>query len=71
MIIDFAEPLVRAAVIGGGSWGTAFARLLALAGHDTVLVCRDPEQAVAIARTTATRATCSTSSCPRRWPPRR
>ena len=37
-------------MIGGGSWGTAFARLLALAGHDTVLVCRDPEQAAAIAR---------------------
>jgi len=37
-------------VIGGGSWGTAFARHLVLAGHDTVLVCRDPEQAAAIAR---------------------
>jgi glycerol-3-phosphate dehydrogenase (NAD(P)+) len=41
---------MRAAVIGGGSWGTAFARLLALSGHDTTLVCRDPEQAHAIAR---------------------
>ena len=40
---------MRAAVIGGGSWGTAFARLLALSGHDTTLVCRDPEQARAIA----------------------
>ena len=37
-------------MIGGGSWGTAFARLLALSGHDTTLVCRDPEQARAIAR---------------------
>jgi glycerol-3-phosphate dehydrogenase (NAD(P)+) len=37
-------------VIGGGSWGTAFARLLALSGHQTTLVCRDPEQAEAIAR---------------------
>ena len=37
-------------LIGGGSWGTAFARLLALSGHDTTLVCRDPEQAKAIAR---------------------
>ena len=37
-------------MIGGGSWGTAFARHLVLAGHDTVLVCRDPEQAAAIAR---------------------
>jgi glycerol-3-phosphate dehydrogenase (NAD(P)+) len=40
---------VRVAVIGGGSWGTAFARLLARAGHDTLLVCRDQEQASAIA----------------------
>jgi glycerol-3-phosphate dehydrogenase (NAD(P)+) len=38
------------AVVGGGSWGTAFARLLATAGHETTLVCRDPEQAEAIAR---------------------
>ena len=36
-------------MIGGGSWGTAFARLLALAGHGCTLVCRDPEQAAAIA----------------------
>ena len=35
-------------MIGGGSWGTAFARHLALAGHETTLVCRDPEQAAAI-----------------------
>jgi glycerol-3-phosphate dehydrogenase (NAD(P)+) len=40
---------VRIAVIGGGSWGTAFARLLAAAGHDTTLVCREPAQAEAIA----------------------
>ena len=41
---------MRVAVIGGGSWGTAFARLLALSGHQTTLVCRDPVQADAIAR---------------------
>jgi glycerol-3-phosphate dehydrogenase (NAD(P)+) len=40
---------VRAAVIGGGSWGTAFARLLAMAGHETTLVCRDRDQAHAVA----------------------
>ena len=40
---------MRIAVVGGGSWGTAFARLTARAGHETVLVCRDPEQARAIA----------------------
>jgi glycerol-3-phosphate dehydrogenase (NAD(P)+) len=40
---------VRAAVVGGGSWGTAFARHLVLAGHETTLVCRDPVQAAEIA----------------------
>ena len=40
---------MRAAVVGGGSWGTAFARHLVLAGHDTTLVCRDPVQAAEIA----------------------
>jgi glycerol-3-phosphate dehydrogenase (NAD(P)+) len=38
-------------VVGGGSWGTAFARLLADRGHETTLACRDPEQARAIAQT--------------------
>jgi glycerol-3-phosphate dehydrogenase (NAD(P)+) len=38
-------------VVGGGSWGTAFALLLAGRGHETTLACRDPEQARAIART--------------------
>jgi glycerol-3-phosphate dehydrogenase (NAD(P)+) len=36
---------VRVDVLGCGSWGTAFARLLALQGHAVRLVCRDPEQA--------------------------
>ena len=42
---------MKAAVIGAGSWGTAFARLLADQGHDATLVCRDPTQAAAIAET--------------------
>jgi glycerol-3-phosphate dehydrogenase (NAD(P)+) len=42
---------VRAVVIGGGSWGTAFARLLADHGHETTLACRDPEQVRTIAET--------------------
>jgi len=42
---------VRVVVIGGGSWGTAFARLLADHGHKTTLACRDPEQARTIAET--------------------
>jgi glycerol-3-phosphate dehydrogenase (NAD(P)+) len=36
-------------VVGGGSWGTAFSRLLADRGHQVTLACRDPEQAAAIA----------------------
>jgi glycerol-3-phosphate dehydrogenase (NAD(P)+) len=39
---------VRAVVLGGGSWGSAFATLLRDNGHDVVLACRDPEQAAAI-----------------------
>ena len=38
-------------VLGGGSWGTAFARLLVEHGHDVTLACRDPEQAQAIRAT--------------------
>jgi len=40
---------VRAVVVGGGSWGTAFSRLLADRGHTVSLACRDAEQARAIA----------------------
>ena len=39
------------AVVGGGSWGTAFARLLFDHGHEVTLACRDPEQAAAIRET--------------------
>ncbi len=35
-------------VVGAGSWGTAFARLLADRDHDVTLAARDPEQARAI-----------------------
>jgi glycerol-3-phosphate dehydrogenase (NAD(P)+) len=42
---------MRVAVVGAGSWGTAFSRLLFERGHDVTLVCRDPEQARAIAET--------------------
>lgn len=41
---------MRVVVVGGGSWGTAFSRLLADRGHEVTLACRDPEQAQAIAR---------------------
>jgi glycerol-3-phosphate dehydrogenase (NAD(P)+) len=39
---------MKASVVGGGSWGTAFARLLARTGIDTELICRRLEQAEAI-----------------------
>src|SRR5919201_3704400 len=42
---------MRMVVVGGGSWGTAFSRLLADRGHDVTLACRDPEQARAIRET--------------------
>jgi glycerol-3-phosphate dehydrogenase (NAD(P)+) len=42
---------VRIVVVGGGSWGTAFSRLLADRGHDVALACRDPDQARAINKT--------------------
>ena len=43
--------VVRAAVVGAGSWGMGFSRLLADRGHEVTLVCRDPAQAEAIAET--------------------
>ena len=42
---------MRAVVVGAGSWGTAFARLLAGRGHETTLACRDPDQVRTIAET--------------------
>jgi glycerol-3-phosphate dehydrogenase (NAD(P)+) len=42
---------MRIAVVGAGSWGTAFSRLLLDRGHVVTLVCRDAEQARAIGAT--------------------
>jgi glycerol-3-phosphate dehydrogenase (NAD(P)+) len=42
---------MRAVVVGGGSWGSVFAALLAERGHEVTLACRDPEQARAINET--------------------
>src|ERR671937_1662116 len=42
---------MRIVVVGGGSWGTAFSRLLADRAHDVTLACRDPEQTRAIEET--------------------
>jgi glycerol-3-phosphate dehydrogenase (NAD(P)+) len=42
---------VRFVVVGGGSWGTAFACLLRERDHDVTLACRDPEQVRAIRET--------------------
>ena len=41
---------VRVSVVGGGSWGTSFARLLARNGCRVELLCRRPAQAAAINR---------------------
>jgi glycerol-3-phosphate dehydrogenase (NAD(P)+) len=43
--------VTRAAVIGAGSWGTAFAQVLVDAGTDTILYARRAELAVAITKT--------------------
>ena len=42
---------MRVVVVGGGSWGTAFSRLLADRGHEVALACRDADQARAIRET--------------------
>jgi glycerol-3-phosphate dehydrogenase (NAD(P)+) len=42
---------VRFLVVGAGSWGTAFTRVLLDRGHDVVLACHMQEQARAIAET--------------------
>jgi glycerol-3-phosphate dehydrogenase (NAD(P)+) len=42
---------VKAVVVGAGSWGTAFARLLADRSHEVTLAARDPEQAQTMAQT--------------------
>ena len=42
---------MKFSVLGAGGWGTAIARLLANAGHDTLLWSRDPMQAETIAET--------------------
>jgi len=42
---------MRFLVVGAGSWGTAFSRVLLDRGHEVVLACRSPEQAEAISRT--------------------
>ena len=42
---------MKVVVVGGGSWGTAFARVLANREHDVTLACRDAEQAHAIEAT--------------------
>lgn len=42
---------MRFSILGAGGWGTAVARLLANAGHETVLWARNPDHAESIART--------------------
>ena len=42
---------MRVTVVGGGSWGTAFAKLLHDHGHEVAIACRNAEQATAIKET--------------------
>lgn len=42
---------MRVTVVGGGSWGTAFATVLRDRDHEVTLACRDPAQAAGIAET--------------------
>ena len=42
---------MKIVVVGGGSWGTAFACLLRDRDHDVTLACRDPDQVGAIRET--------------------
>ncbi len=42
---------MRVTVVGGGSWGTAFATVLRDRGHEVTLACRDAEQAELISQT--------------------
>jgi glycerol-3-phosphate dehydrogenase (NAD(P)+) len=42
---------MRLLVVGAGSWGTAFTRVLLDRGHEVVLACHTPEQAKAITET--------------------
>jgi glycerol-3-phosphate dehydrogenase (NAD(P)+) len=42
---------VKTVVVGGGSWGTAFAHVLRNREHEVVLACRDADQAEAIRET--------------------
>ncbi len=46
-----AAGALRVAVLGSGSWGTAFGKVLADAGSDVVLWARRPELAEAVCRT--------------------
>jgi glycerol-3-phosphate dehydrogenase (NAD(P)+) len=48
MLSEGLEDLMRAAVIGGGSWGTALASVLGANGHETAIWAHDPKVAAAI-----------------------
>ena len=49
--------------MGGGSWGTTFAMVLADAGNDVMLWARDPAVASSVATTTRTRPSTRASRC--------
>ena len=62
--IDFVAALVKVVVVGGGTWGTGFSRLLADRGHDgRCSPAATPRTRGRSARPAATRATSPTSTC--------
>jgi glycerol-3-phosphate dehydrogenase (NAD(P)+) len=63
---DLSGRGTRAAVLGAGSWGTTFAKVLADAGCTVSLHARRPELAEAIAESGRTPSTCPGSPCPAR-----
>ena len=58
-----AKKSIRAAVAGGGNWGTALAHVLACAGHEVNIVLRDEAVARAINETHEIHATSRGAPC--------
>ena len=58
--------VTRAAVLGAGSWGTTFAKVLADAGCEVTLHARRPSWRRRSPRTARTATTCPASGCPTR-----
>jgi glycerol-3-phosphate dehydrogenase (NAD(P)+) len=58
---------MNVAVIGGGGWGTALARLLSLNGHAVALWCHRPEQVIELRETGCNARYLPGISLPKEW----